>query len=893
MIFLHPLILLALLVLPLVYWITRITPPPSKQRIFPPLAVLKSIRLRRTTPARASIWLLVTRLAALSLITLGIAHPIGSPKTSQNTLGNGDLTVIIDNGWAAHANRTSIRDIVLRLGKNCFTQGNALTLIATARQEDGKFTGPMVSHDLALLKEHLQRVQPRNWSTERAKAVEGVALKGHKILLIADGVATPEDARFRAELQAAKHILTLSLPSHDIFTLNRIAHPGRHPHFEIARLDSDPTDLEIVAETRGNLTLQRDRIAFAGGQQVKEWDSHLSLTLQEKIARISLHPSDGNQSGPASVFMMDETSHRHPVGLIVPDQRGDDVNTPIFYLRHALSLVSEMREGRLDDLLAQKLSVMIWPSQSALSVEDQRKLRDFVSRGGWLVRFIDTAGTTSEESGKPRPADPLLPVHLVGNLRDLGSIMSWEKPQTITAFSSSSPFIGLVAPTDLNIRKTILAQPDPDLPERIWARLTDGTPLITAKKVGRGEVVLFHADSGPDWGNLPLTGLFPDMLDRIIRRSDGVETQTTSDNLPPFLVLGDDGQWHRPLDIVKPLSAQMMTTMPPGPTHPPGLYGVEGAAHAYNLGPFLNPLERETSVGKRVTAGGVAAAYDASSSLLLLGMFLLSADFVLRARHLGLIAIGAILLCRFYTPYALAEGREISVDEAARTTRLAYVYSGQDALDRISRQGMKGISDYASDRTSARLAAPDRVMPGKDDLAPYPLIYWPVTPQTHYDAKRNAALDTFIKNGGMLLIDMVDAEEDESDASDTQRHLAQVTRGIHLPALTKLDDRHILAHCFYILRSFPGRFEGKDVWVARNADPKNDSVSPVIIGQADWARAWAVDDQGNHPYAVIPGDDRQRTLAERFGVNVIIYALTGNYKQDQMKVPALLKRLQP
>ncbi|HGG65378.1 MAG TPA: DUF4159 domain-containing protein, partial [Rhodobacteraceae bacterium] len=73
----------------------------------------------------------------------------------------------------------------------------------------------------------------------------------------------------------------------------------------------------------------------------------------------------------------------------------------------------------------------------------------------------------------------------------------------------------------------------------------------------------------------------------------------------------------------------------------------------------------------------------------------------------------------------------------------------------------------------------------------------------------------------------------------------------------------------------------------------NDGVTPVVIGGNDWAAAWAVDNVGNYMFRVGRGytGERQREIAYRFGVNLMMYVLTGNYKSDQVHVPALLERL--
>ena len=71
------------------------------------------------------------------------------------------------------------------------------------------------------------------------------------------------------------------------------------------------------------------------------------------------------------------------------------------------------------------------------------------------------------------------------------------------------------------------------------------------------------------------------------------------------------------------------------------------------------------------------------------------------------------------------------------------------------------------------------------------------------------------------------------------------------------------------------------------------SFSPLIPGWALWAlaAAWAVGRRGEALYPVVGNDPRQREMALRGGVNIVMYALTGNYKADQVHVPALLERL--
>ncbi|MDE8344043.1 MAG: DUF4159 domain-containing protein, partial [Acidocella sp.] len=92
-------------------------------------------------------------------------------------------------------------------------------------------------------------------------------------------------------------------------------------------------------------------------------------------------------------------------------------------------------------------------------------------------------------------------------------------------------------------------------------------------------------------------------------------------------------------------------------------------------------------------------------------------------------------------------------------------------------------------------------------------------------------------------------------------------------------------------RHFPGRFDGAPVYIAAKGARDADGVSPVVIGSNDWAGAWAVDSAGDPVRALLPDSPGQREYAAWFGVNLVMYALTGTYKSDQVQIPAILRRL--
>jgi hypothetical protein len=244
-----------------------------------------------------------------------------------------------------------------------------------------------------------------------------------------------------------------------------------------------------------------------------------------------------------------------------------------------------------------------------------------------------------------------------------------------------------------------------------------------------------------------------------------------------------------------------------------------------------------------------------------------------------------------------ADAQADAAMQASLETHLAYVVTGDPEVDRLSHAGLFGLSEVLRQRTSVEPAEPLPVDIERDEILVFPLLYWPITPtQKPLSDAAVQRVTTFMRTGGTILFDTRDAGTGpgfgpQAGGGENAQALRMLLSRIDMPPLSPVPPEHVLTKSFYLMQSFPGRYDRGRVWVELRPDGLNDGVSPVIIGGNDWAAAWATDEQGRPIAAVVPGGNRQREMAWRFGVNVVMYVLTGNYKADQVHVPAILERL--
>jgi hypothetical protein len=244
--------------------------------------------------------------------------------------------------------------------------------------------------------------------------------------------------------------------------------------------------------------------------------------------------------------------------------------------------------------------------------------------------------------------------------------------------------------------------------------------------------------------------------------------------------------------------------------------------------------------------------------------------------------------------------------EAVSSTRLAYVITGNAGLDETSKAGLKGLSKILAERTALEPGEPIGVDPSRDELAFFPLIYWPIDPTAPMPtAATMARIDAYMRQGGSVLFDTRDQLERSTNVgtftgTPAVERLREMLTNLDIPPLEPVPADHVLTKAFYLLNDFPGRYSGGPLWVETTQNVENradrpaqagDGVSTILITENDFASAWAIDDTGAFMLPTVPADSQQREMAYRAGINIVMYTLTGNYKADQVHVPALLERL--
>jgi hypothetical protein len=892
--FASPWLLVALAALPIIWWLLRVTPPAPRRVAFPAIRLLLGLVPREETPAHTPLWLILLRMALAALVIFAVAHPLLNPQA--RLASTGPILVIIDDGWAAAGDWPVRQAALTDLLAEAEREDRQVVLVTTAPPATNEPPAPLAPIRAADARATVQAMQPKPWPVDRRAALtrlKALSLsEADSAVWLSDGVADGESEALAAYLAARGSLRYVA------------AEPDQAPLL-LAAGDTQANDLGVVlrslpapaprlyqvrASAEDGRLLARQTATVEPGVKAVEVRLPMPGELRNRTARIEV---EGDQSA-GSVLLADERWRRRPVGIAAAANSGSQpLLSENYYLERALDPFAEIRRGRATDLLKRELAVLIFSDTGPDSPVEEAAVAKWIEAGGLLLRF---AGPHLAEQG-----DQLLPVRLRRGGRTIGGALSWEQPARLAPFEPDSPFAGLPVPADVTISRQVLAEPDLDLANKTWARLADGTPLVTAEKRGQGWIVLVHTTANAEWSNLALSGLFVDMLRRTVAMSQGVAAPS-EEALPPIETLDGFGRLQRAPPTARPIPGKEVASARASPLHPPGFYGTADTKRALNLSAGITELKPIGSLPPNTVRESFTSGreIDLRPPLLTAALLLALADLLIAYALRGLVrrpaARAAALLAAMLAGAQAARADDGFVVQATSELRLAYVRTGNDTVDAVSRAGLIGLTATLNRRTAVETAEPLAVDIERDELIFFPLLYWPVvSDQAPPSVTAVERINRYLGTGGTILFDTRDGDDQTpgsfGGAALSAQRLRRLVGGVKIPPLVPIPPDHVLTKSFYLLHEFPGRWNAGTLWVEPAEDRVNDGVSSVIVGANDWAAAWAVDGQGRPAFAVVPGGEPQREMGMRFGVNLVMYVLTGNYKSDQVHVPAILERL--
>ncbi len=969
--FLNPWLLTALLTLPLIYWLLRTVPPRPRQIEFPPTRILVGIENKEKTPAKTPWWLLLIRLLAAAFVIFALAEPVLNPQAQSPVKGTGPVVIAVDNGWASAGAWDQRLAMVERLIDEAESDSRPVAVFGTAAATKApviKLEAPVDARATAAA------LQPQPFAPDRTGLVAALETalttanaSSASIVWLADGIdhdgqgGAFGDALAKAKGDGRFSVVDVSAGSEPLGLTATVGADGKLTA-RVVRASGGVREGLVYAYSARGQRLGEAPFKLGAGETATTAAIELPLELRNQVTRLEIA---GSRSA-GSVSLLDQRSQWQRVGLISGEaqEKAQPLLAPLYYIQRAVQPFSELilpKEKNLASgiktIIDDRASIMMLADIGTVSGEAAEQVSQWVAKGGVLVRF---AGARLEKGG-----DDLLPVGLRAGGRSLGGALSWSTPQPLAAFDEESIFAGLTIPADVSIKRQVLADPALLTPEvKVWARLNDGTPLVTAARKGEGYLVLFHVTANSDWSNLPMSGLFVEMLRRITELgtmmaapSSGEEGSTVADTgatvaipetLAPTQTLDGFGALKPPPPTAQPLKRTAADKTKASLDHPPGYYGAGAAPRAINavttqtvLAPLPAPpagtermgydQEGTTNLKPALLAAALALLFaDVLAVLVLMGGLraLMRPATQTAALVLAVLAFMPApaeaqdfdLPSRFNfpgraqptkpnvtVPAEVAPADKPSVEATANVT-FGYVLTGDPSVDQVSKQGLSGLMKVLRARTAVEPGEPRGVDIVADEIAFYPVLYWPVMDTAEELPEATLAkIDAFMKQGGLIIFDTRDygsgLPTGMAMAGERGPALQRLIGKLDIPRLEPVPDDHVLTKSFYLLQSFPGRWDGGQLWVEAqersedgtegetNRARQADGVSSIMITPNDFAAAWALDESGAPIYPVVPGGERQREMALRTGVNIVMHALTGNYKADQVHVPALLERL--
>ncbi len=881
--------------MPIIFFIIKYYPPRPAEKNFSSLYLFTDITIKKNTKSKFPLWLLIFRLILCFLIILFFSDPYltkGSDKKSNFK----NYTIISDNNWSISNNWQYYKSIIKEIVLEAESNNKEVHFYLSTLSE--KLT-PTIFNTYNEAIDFINNNPPSPIQTSRKNINEILKknnfFKSSKTFFIFSNF----DSATEESQKETLNIIKENNPSIEI--INPVK---KITFFEKVVINHESFELKVSRKgiyTDNSFSIQaigkNKRILFEkkfyfedASNEYKVLESLPAATINQ-IFKIKI--LDENHAG--AYFYLDDFKKRVSVGIF--SENNSALEKPLlsstYYLKKSLGKSHSISVASIKKLLDNQKSIIFLPSYSKLIKSDHRKLEEWVKAGGVLVRFSDK----SLVSKRSLYFDQKL---YYQSVRNIAKDFSLNAKLNINAFKDNTILSNLEIPLDLQFKKQLIIDSfESDV--TTLASLEDQSPLITMKNIGSGKVILFHVTSNNEWSNLPLSSLFSDIISRLLlipkfKVNSNNQEMTMKQKINSF------GELIDPLKNYSFVNQSKSSINYPSIQVPVGIYENENLSIALNLAGNLNTESFYGEVNENIL---IKNSYEKSvfklKNLILITLFImflidmiinlmLKKNFLFK-KAFKKSSIIALFLLFFIVTFNI---NNLQANENYNKIFLAYVKTEDALLNQIAFKGLESLRKYLIERTSVNPKGVKEVDILRDKIFYFPLLYWQVVEEIpDFNEEIINKINNYLVSGGIIIFDLVNLSNTSISLEESRlNELKVLFSELGVNNLKQIDSNHTLVKSYYLLDTFPGRFDRKVLLIDTDNLDNKDGVSSVIVGLNHWVGAWAKD-KNNYPlYQAVPGGERQREISFRFGINLIMYALTGNYKSDQIHNKSILQRLQ-
>ena len=887
--FTYPFFLLAFFLFPFIWRFLKTVPPSPKLKKFPAIVFLAKNKSMDNKPEKNSNLIVVLRLLLLSFIILGFSQP-------QINRSNNDIVsnlIIIDNSrFSSLAWKSTINKITQLILENNNEQNNFSIITTTESTKNNLFY--LHGKNSSEILESLSSLKPFPWDPNYSllkKKINNFEKKFDNIYWFTEPIDIKDKTGLFDELsknnikifnineEKIPPIIKFKSQKNDNFNFE-IFHPLKI--FNEGTIDCYSFDNRLLFKTSFKTNLIQQQNFY-----VSEVQLAVPSSLKNKIDYFRFN----NINSSSTKVFLSETQKKKTVGIIETNQNNQTLNfdSGNYFVEKALKTNFEIKKNSFDKILDKEIKLLFVDDQFINYDESIEELEKWINDGGTLVKFAGENFIKDIESLSHKKLRSAF--SLTGKKISIGGKLSLKQSLNLLEVSDESPLHGLEIPNEIEITKYIESSPSSSYRNiNVWLRLENGTPLISSISQSKGQIILFHIPCNTTWSNLTLSYFFVDILQKIVDQSKGVKLRENR-TLKPFKNLDAFGELVDPspqsLNIT---NINMLKTLKINFNHPPGLYKDVYGIYALNSGRSnqlkfkLSRFNNKISFDQKYNEKNI----NLRNSLFVLAIFLFITDTIVTLFSRQLLNFKKLIFSIFFLFLSISlelKAEKIEISEISEN-KIGYILNGNPEIDEVSYNGLKNLSDIITQKTAAIFTDPKSIDLKKDKLFSFPLIYWATNTEVKSLPKK---IKQYINDGGLLLIDCK-LNQDEIIIDKCLKRFETLLESNFPGNLEILNKSHAIAKSFYLLKNFPGR-RNEPVFFFKSNSLKFDNASSVVFGNNDWTGAWAKNNEDDFLFPILENNPNQRNMSFRFGLNLLIYSLTGNYKTDQVHIPEILKRM--